>query len=158
MNGGIMDDPSRKRLLLVIAIVIGIVVVFLAGYLPGSSRARRAAEESRQVAQRLEETRNELAKTRYDLDVARLRGRLGEVLHEANANNFGLAAERATAFFDGLRAAVNSNQLTAGSDRNAVLEGILARRDEISADLARADPAVKAKLAEMYMQFARAVG
>ncbi|HUP60215.1 MAG TPA: hypothetical protein VNA69_07330 [Thermoanaerobaculia bacterium] len=148
-------DPSRKRLFLAIAIVIGVVLIFLAGYLPGSSRARRASEESLQAAQRQQETQAELARTRFDLDVARLRGSLGEVLHEANANNFGVAAEQATAFFDALRTAVNSSQLPAG-ERRTVLEAVLARRDEISADLARADQGVKPKLAEMYMQFAGA--
>lgn len=149
-------DPTRKRLVLLAGIVIGVVLIFLAGYLPGSSRANRATEESRQNALRLEETQAELAKTRLDLEVSRLRGSLGEVLHEANANNFGVAAERATSFFDGLRVAVNSNQLPPASERRAVLEGALARRDEISADLARADQGVKAKLAEMFMQFAPA--
>ncbi|HXI13763.1 MAG TPA: hypothetical protein VNM92_14130 [Thermoanaerobaculia bacterium] len=88
--------------------------------------------------------------------MARLHGRLGEVLHETNANNFGVAAENATAYFDGLCSAVNSTQLPAGSERRVVLEGILARRDEISADLARADQGVKAKLAELYMQSGQA--
>lgn len=149
-------ETSRKRLVLGVIIVIGVVLIFLAGYLPGSSRARRAAEESRQNAQRLGETQGVLAQSQYDLEVARLRGHLGEVLHEANANNFGNAAGRATAFFDGLAAAVNSPQLGSGPRRN-VLETILARRDEISADLARADAAVKPKLAGMYMQFGAAV-
>lgn len=150
-------DPNRKRLILFAGIVIGVVLIFLAGYLPGVSRARSASEESRQAAQRLEETTAELAKTRFDLEVARLRGNLGEVLHEANANNFGVASERATTFFDGLRTAVSSNQLPPASERRAVLEEALARRDEISADLARADQSVKMKLAEMFMQFARAI-
>lgn len=150
-------EPSRKRLILIVAIVAGAVLIFLAGYLPGATRARRAAEESRQAARQLEDAQAELAKTRFDLDVARLRGSLGEVVHEANANNFGVAAERATVFFDGLRAAMNRSQLPPASERRGVLEAILARRDEISADLARADQGVKSKLAEMYMQFARAV-
>ncbi len=150
-------ELSRQRLVVIIAIAVGIVVVFLAGYLPGRSRANRAAEESRRSVQTLQETQAALAKTQFDLEVAQLRGRLGEVLHEANTNNFGVAAERATEFFDRLRAAVNSTQLVAGSERRSVLDAILARRDEISADLARADPAAKAKLTEMYMQFAQAV-
>lgn len=149
-------ETSRKHLVLGLTIVIGVVLIFLAGYLPGSSRARSAAEESRQSAQRLEETRALLAQSQYDLEVARLRGRFGEVVHEANVNNFASAAERATAFFDGLQGAMSSPQLGAGSRRNT-LETILARRDEIGADLARADPGVKAKLAEMYLQFGAAV-
>ncbi len=149
-------DPSRKRLIIGLAVAAGIVLIFLAGYLPGSSRARRAAEESRQASQRLGEAQALLAKTQFDLEVARLRGRLGEVLHETNANNFGVAAENATAYFDGLRSVVNSPQLPAGSEKRVVLEGILARRDEISADLARADQGVKTKLADLYMQSGKA--
>lgn len=151
-------DPSRRRMLIGLAIVVGVVLIFLAGYLPGASRARNAAAESRQTSQRLTETQATLAKTQFDLEVARLRGHLGEVLHEANANNFGVAAEHATAFFDGLRNAVASPHAEPAGERRNVLQSILARRDEISADLARADPAVKAKLAEMYMAFGRAVG
>ncbi len=149
-------DPFRKRLIIGLAVAAGIVLIFVAGYLPGSSRARRAAEESRQASQSLGETQATLAKTQLDLEVARLRGRLGEVLHAANANNFGVAAENATAYFDGLRSAVNSTQLPAGSERRVVLETILARRDEISADLARADHGVKAKLSDLYMQSGKA--
>ena len=89
--------------------------------------------------------------------MARLRGRLGDVLHEANANNFGLAAQQATAFFNALQAAAASTQLAANPARRGILDAILARRDEINADLARADQGVKAKLAEMYVQFGRAV-
>lgn len=150
-------DPSRKRLILGLAIAAGVVLIFIAGYLPGDARARRAAEESRAASQRLSEMQQTLAKTQFDLEVARLRGRLGEVLHDANANNFGVAAERATSFFDGLRSAVNSAQLAVASERRTILETILGRRDEISADLARADPGVKEKLAEMYIQFGQVV-
>ncbi len=150
-------EPSRKRLVTGIAIFIGAVLIFLAGYLPGASRAGRAAEESRLCANRAKEMQATLDQTRFDLQVATLRGRLGDVLHDANVNNFGKAGERATTFFDGLRSATASAQLPAGSERRKVLETVLARRDEISADLARADQGVKNKLAEMYMQFGEAV-
>ena len=149
-------DPSRKRLLIGAAIVAAVVAIFLAGYLPGRSRARAASVETERVSSRLQESQATLAQTQFDLQVARLRGQLGETLHEANANNFSVAADRATAFFDALREAVASPQLAAG-DRRQILEAVLARRDEISADLARADAAVKGKLSEMYMQFGGAV-
>jgi Flp pilus assembly protein TadB len=149
-------DPSRQRLFIGLAVVFAVVAIFVAGYLPGRSRARAAAGETERVSERLRESQATLAQTQFDLRVARLRGRLGETLHEANANNYSVAAERATVFFDALREAVNSPQLAPG-DRRQILEAVLARRDEISADLARADAAVKAKLAEMYMQFGRAV-
>jgi hypothetical protein len=149
-------DPSRRRLVLGGVIVVGIVLIFLAGYIPGSSRARSAAEESRQSADRLTKTEEALAQRQYDLAVARLRGDLGEILHEANINNFANAAEQASSFFDRLGDALNSAHLGPGA-RREVLETVYARRDEISADLARADAGVKAKLAEMYMRFGSAV-
>lgn len=151
-----MDVP-RKRAVVSAAAAIGVVLVFLAGYLPASARARRSAEQAQLNARQAADAQTALAQTRFDLEVARLRGRLGELLHETNANNFGVAAERASVFFDGLRAAVASPHLAAGSERRAMLEAMLARRDEISADLARADPAVKGKLTEMYLQFGAAV-
>jgi hypothetical protein len=140
-----------------LAVVAGVIVMFLAGYIPGWLQARRANQASGECAQRQAELQATLAKTQFDLEIARLRGRLGDVLHQTNANNFGLAAQQATAFFDALQAAAASTQLAAGSARRGVIEPILARRDEISADLARADQGVKAKLAEMYVQFGRAV-
>lgn len=150
-----MDSPRKRSV--VLAIVAGVVVMFLAGYIPGWLQARRASQESGDCARRLTELQATLAKTQLDLEIARLRGRLGDVLHEANVNNFGVAAQQATAFFNALQTAAASTQVTAGSGRRGVLEVILARRDEISADLARADQGVKAKLAEMYVQFGRAV-
>ena len=148
-----MDSPRRRSV--VLAVVAGVVVMFLAGYIPGWLQARRATQASEECARRLAESQATLAKTQLDLEVARLRGRLGDVLHEANANNFGLAAQQATAFFNSLQAAAASPQLAAG--RREILAAILARRDEINADLARADQGVKAKLAETYVQFGRAV-
>lgn len=149
-------NPSRKHLLIGVAAAVAVVAVFLAGYLPGRSRAGAAAAETQRVTERLRDTQSTLARTQFDLRIARLRGSLGEVLHEANTNNFGVAAERATTFFDGLREAVNSPHLAPAGERRQILEAVLARRDEISADLARADPAVKGKLTEIYMQFGRA--
>jgi len=150
-----MDSPRRRSV--VLAALAGVVVMFLAGYIPGWLQTRRATQASEECARHLAESQAILAKTELDLEVARLRGRLGDVLHEANANNFGLAAQQATAFFNALQAAAASPQLAAGSGRRGILEAILARRDEISADLARADQGVKAKLGEMYVQFRPAV-
>ncbi len=148
-------EPSRKRLVLGGAIILGIVLIFLAGYIPASNRARSAAEESRLSTARLGEMEETLAQRQYDLEVARLRGNLGEVLQEVNSNNYGTASERASSFFDRLGAALNSPLLRPGS-RREILQTVYARRDEISADLARADEGVKPKLAEMYMQFGSA--
>lgn len=132
------------------------VALFLAGFLPAYLRAARAGEDRERAQQRVTELSAELDRARYDLQVARLRGQLGDLLQEANRNNFGNAASMATAFFDGIEKALAHPQLPTPSTRRQILEGARARRDEISADLARADPSVKQKLAQMYAEFAEA--
>lgn len=134
----------------------GVFIVFLAGFIPPTLRSRRTANHLQEAKEQLTQTEARLSQVEFVLEVARLRGGLGEVLHDANANNFGTAAEKATAFFDGVRAAATSEHAAAGSERRKVLDAMLARRDEISADLARADAGVQAKLAEMYLQFGAA--
>jgi type II secretory pathway pseudopilin PulG len=149
-------DPSRRALVAGL-IVIAVIAVFLAGLVPGWLRTRRVFVEYTQCQESLRQTEANLAQAQLDLQIARLRGDLGEVMQEANANNFGVAAERATRFFDGVRAVAASDQLSQALERRKVLEAVLARRDAISADFALADPAVKSKLAEMYMHLGEAV-
>lgn len=147
----------KRNRLRIAGVAAAAVALFLLGMVPPALRARRVGQELKRANERVAEVTSQLERTRFDLDVARLRGALGEVLHEANRNNYGNAATRATAFFDDLRAAAASPLLEAESRRRQVLARLLGRRDEISADLARADPAVKPKLAEMYMLLGQAV-
>jgi hypothetical protein len=150
--------PARKRTGLKIGlIVVAAIAIFLAGFIPPTLRAQRADEALQVAKARQNEAESQLKQVQYDLQVARLRGTLGEILQETNLNNFGNAAKRSTEFFDGIRAAAASPLLKVGSKRAQLFEGILAHRDEISADLARADQAVKAKLTDMYMRYAEAV-
>lgn len=100
-------DPSRKRLFIAGAAIFVLVAIFLAGYLPERSRARAASGETERLTERLREREATLAQKQFDLQVARPRGHLGETLHEANANNFSVAAERATTFFDAARRAAS---------------------------------------------------
>ncbi|HUP50229.1 MAG TPA: hypothetical protein VNA04_15730 [Thermoanaerobaculia bacterium] len=148
---------SDRRLKIALAAVAGAVVIFLIGFLPPTLRARRMGQELEQANARAAETQAALQQAQFNLQVARLRGTLGEVMHEASLNNFGTAATHATAFFDGVQQAVNDPRLEAVSTRQEVLARTLARRDEIAADLARADPAARQKLAEIYIDFGAAV-
>ena len=146
-------EQKEKRIWIAVAAA---VALFLLGFVPATLRARRTGQELARANERVAAVTAELEQTRFDLELARLRGILGEVLHEANLNNYGHAATRATSFFDALRGAAASPRLAAGSQRQRVLADLLSRRDEISASLARADPAVKPKLAEMYMRLGQA--
>jgi hypothetical protein len=150
--------PRKKRTGLKLGIfLLAAIAIFLGGYIPPSLTARRADEALQVAKARQAEAEGQLGAVQFDLQVARLRGTLGEILQETNLNNFGNAAKRSTEFFDGIRAAASNPLVKVGSKRAQVFEYLLTHRDEISADLARADQAVKAKLSDMYMRYGEAV-
>jgi hypothetical protein len=86
--------------------------------------------------------------------VAELQIQLGMMSYEANRDNYGVAAQFATVFFDRVRAESGG---PADQELTKSLQSILARRDEITADLAQASPAVKAKLGDLYAELFRLV-
>jgi hypothetical protein len=141
----------------IIGTLLSALVIFLLGFIPPTLRARSAAQELTRMSAQSAEKDAVLARARLDTQVARLRGTLGKAFYEANRNNFASAAEQAAAFFDGVRDAGTSSAMQPGSERQRLLQQMLARREEIAADLARADPGAKEKLAAMFLQFERAV-
>ena len=127
-----------------VLIAVGVLaLIFLIGYVPQRLNAERARREN---------TRLQL-----ELGLARLQGKLGMMSYEASRNNFANAAALSTEFFTGLRDGLANPRLAGDSSRAATLSAIAARRDEVTADLARGDPAVKEKLAELYKQFSEAL-
>lgn len=122
-------STSRKFLLVVLALV----AAFLAGYVPATMDARAARASQAAAEQRLV--------------LAELQVQLGMMSYELNRDNYGFAAQLATAFFDGVRSAVAG---TLTGDVAEALRATLARRDEITTDLAQANSGVKPKVAEMY--------
>ena len=93
------------------------------------------------------DARAEQDRLTHKLVLTSIQVQLGMMSIEVNRDNYGLAAGLATPFFDGVRAAIAdpSNQEAA-----AALQAVLARRDEITSDLAQAKPAVKEKIAGLY--------
>ena len=110
-----------------------LIVVFLLGYLPSRMSAENAQQRNAQL--------------QYDLKLANLEAQLGMASYEANQNNYAIAAQQSTAFFNGLLATINT---TSDKSLKQNLERMLAGRDEITANIAEANPAVKEKLAHAY--------
>ena len=105
----------------------------LVGYVPASLNARAARAEQDRLT--------------HELALATLQVQLARMSYEVSRDNYGLAAQLATRFFDGVPGVI------AGAPDQAVtppLRAALARRDEITADLAQANPEVKDKIAELY--------
>ena len=130
-------ENTNKNLPQKIAIgAAALIVVFLLGYVPSCVGARSAEEQRAELEQKLK--------------MAELRGQLGMASYEANRNNYANATEFSTNFFNGLRNAIDSAEDDTVKKR---LQAMMALRDEITTNLAQADPVVKEKLARMYADF-----
>jgi len=109
------------------------VLVFLLGYLPGVVRSHgleRQLEDSRR-AQRLCEVK-ELA---------------GMVFLETSMKNYGTALQHSTRLYEQVRALTTQ---PAVADLRGPLDGVLARRDQVTAGLARGDAEVYGPVQELY--------
>jgi len=69
--------------------------------------------------------------------------------YEANRNNYANAAQFSSDFFNLLAEMIGNSRDEALKQK---LQPLLARRDEITTNLAQADPSVKDKLAQMYAE------
>jgi hypothetical protein len=113
-----------------------LIAVFLLGYVPSCVTARNIQEKN--------------ARIEYKLKMADLHGKIGMASYEANRNNYASAAQFSTEFFNGLQETINTANDVSLRQKLAAL---LARRDELTTNLAQADPVVKEKLAGMYADF-----
>jgi hypothetical protein len=129
-------ETQRSRLK-TLGIAAGVLLaVFLLGYVPSCRSANSAEAQRAQVAQQL--------------SIARLHSQLGMVSFEVNRNNYSKAANYSTDFFNALKMTINDLNDAALKEK---LQAISARRDEITAHLAQADPTVKEKIGQLYADF-----
>jgi hypothetical protein len=124
--------------------VLGVLAGGAGGYIPLSQqyKARQAAAEKQ-----LTDLRQELAGTRQRARLAELTARLGGVMVKVDEGDFAMAREKSTPFFDALREA---RAATPAGQAQQALAGVLARRDEITSDLAMSNQRAAPKLREMF--------
>ena len=116
-----------------------VIAAFLLGYVP-SCVGERSAEQQR-------------AQLEYKVRLGDLRDKVGMASYEVNRNNYANAAQFSGEFFDGLLSLLSETRDEAFRQK---LSQISARRDEITTNLAQADPVVKEKLAQIYAAFFQA--
>lgn len=116
-----------------------VIAAFLLGYVP-SCVGERSAEQQR-------------AQLEYKVRLGDLRDKVGMASYEVNRNNYASAAQFSGEFFDGLLSLISETRDEAFRQK---LSQISARRDEITTNLAQADPVVKEKLAQIYAAFFQA--
>lgn len=112
------------------------VVIFLLGFMPQYAKARSARKD-------LATARQELAAAQHRNELGALRDTLALVHLEVVQKNYGVAAQRSTAFFDQLQGLAGRET---DSGRRQAFQQILAARDAITAGLASGDPAVLSEI------------
>lgn len=132
---------NSQNFLLAAGVLIAVFVTgYLVGYWPSRMSASKVTEQNSQLQQKL-------ALNEKRLRLAELRGQMGIMSYEANRNNYAEASKFSTEFFNGLRETLNDTNDEALKQK---LSAIVARRDEITTNMAQADSSVKEKLAQMF--------
>jgi type II secretory pathway pseudopilin PulG len=137
----------RTKLLVAVAVVL-VGGAFLFGYLPQRTRRATAEAQSALLQERL--------------TAAEARVRAGELLGQvltvkevAMRQNYGLASERSSAFFDAVRTEV---PITPHSALRDAMNEVLAQRDIVTAALAKGEPSVVETLHDIELRLRRALG
>lgn len=86
-----------------------------------------------------------------DLRLSDLHRRLGVASHEAQRDNFPAAGIAAMEFFEGARAVVETHPFTNEPRTRTALAAYAGYGDEILRQIAMNDPAVKERLASLYL-------
>jgi hypothetical protein len=117
----------KIRLLLWVLLV---VFAFFVGYWP--QRQEMAA-----LKQEREQMQKQLVSAEETAQVARLENELLVLIEQTESQNYGEGQKLSNAFFDDLRKQIDHDKSAAYVQK---LETILARRDAVTAGLAKADP------------------
>jgi len=132
-------------LLVLLVLVIGLVAGVFSLYTKNSS----LETELDRINERLEETEQQLREARFQVRLGELRDLSARLYWQVNRNNFDTAGEISTRYFDALRRLSDS---VPGSELASSLEELLARRDEVTARLARADSGVGSMIEQIFVQ------
>ena len=136
------------KLIAAIAVIVLIGGAFLAGYLP-EQRLRVAAEQQSLALQ------EQLAAAEARVRMGRLLGQALAVREVVIRQNYGLAQELASPFFDNVRSEAAATPL---NEFRSVLTEVLSRRDAITTSLAKADPATVEAVHAIEVRMRRALG
>ena len=130
--------PVKNR---IIVVIILLIIVFLAGFVPQYIRVKRLE--------------NDLSVARQENALAQLRDLAGLAFVQASQKNYGLAAGTTKQFFSRTREV--ANRAPDANGRKA-LEDLLASEDKITAELANGDPEALGDLQVLFEKTRQAAG
>ncbi len=117
----------RKIMLLVVVVLV--IWAFLIGYWPQRKQIAAVEQENAQL-------KNQLASAETVSRIARLENQLLVLIEQTEGQNYGEAQKLSNSLFDDMRKEIDRNKGAAYAPK---LETILARRDAVTAGLARAE-------------------
>jgi hypothetical protein len=138
---------GRKRIIAIVVVVL-LVAAFLVGYVPQQQRLASAEMET-------EGLQNRLVAAEDRVRAGELLGRILTVQEVTARQDYGHAQDLSSAFFDAVRAeasATHNSQLRDG------LNEAQARRDAVTAALAKADPTAIEILHTIELRLRQALG
>jgi hypothetical protein len=106
------------------------------------------------VQSQLDSANAQLAKANDDVRLCRLQDELQKVVEDTANKNYGDAATASTQFFNHLSAEV---ALTSQPAVKSAMQSILAQRDKVTAQIAKADPASHDTLVQMSAAWHQAI-
>ena len=124
----------RKMMLL--AVIVAVIWAYLLGYWPQHKQVAAIEQENVQL-------KNQLGSAETVGRSARLENQLLVLIEQTEAQNYGEAQKLSNSFFDEMRKEIDRNKNAAYVPK---LEAILARRDAVTASLARGEAASAAPL------------
>jgi hypothetical protein len=141
-------------------LVLGLVVLliasaFVAGYWPQRERLGRAEAELAEVRRQQAEAESRLEAVEAQVRLGRLFGQYLALEDAVVAGNYGEAQGLSSVFFDRVR-----DEATKTSDVSvrAALEAVLARRDSVTASLARGEASVREVVGTIERELRRSLG
>jgi hypothetical protein len=138
-------ETKHKLILWAVLFLVG----FLLGFFPQYSRRAEVQDRLEQTREELRSARGEIDDLVFQLRLAEMRDLLGMLHLEATRQNFGVAADHSTRFFNlvGELAALDPDDT-----RRAELQRLLQGRDTVTALLAQGDPAVVAEIRSLLIR------
>jgi hypothetical protein len=125
--------PVLKNRLIIYTLLL--VVVFLAGYVPQYLSVRRLNQQVEALS--------------WQTQLDQAGNTIALAFLEVSNNNFGVASQHTSDFFRQINALADKAPQPAQRDP---LKQFLAARDELTAQLAKADPASKAQIQNLFVQ------
>jgi hypothetical protein len=120
----------------VIGVVVSLLAVFLLGFIPQFLEKRRVQNE-------LEDTRMKLSNAQRQMAIAELPSLAGRMLLAASRQNYGIARDYSSAYFEKVRELAGQ---PADSKTSAVLAELMKARDSITRGLAQGDASIVPEL------------